>query len=134
MSEIDESERRSESDSKLRDRRVIERMGDPQLRKNLRSTRVLCNVGVIASLLFVAVLIGRHVHDSTLELNRSIFFGVVLVIIAFGLQHLGSSIGSYIENESKSRLIAVSERLFHAFFLFVVTGLVLGAAYVVTLF
>jgi hypothetical protein len=127
-------ERRSHVDSQSRDRRVIPRLGHPELRKNLRGVSRLCNVAVVFSIAYIGGLIARHLHDTNLELNRSIFFGVVIAIVAGGFAYLGGAIGSYIENESQQRLIGVSERLFKAFFLFVVTGLILGLASVITWF
>lgn len=127
-------ERRSHVDSKSRDRRVIPRLGHPELRKNLRNVSRLCSIAVVFSAAYIVGLIARHLHDTNLELNRSIFFGVVIAIVAGGFAYLGGAIRSYIENESQQRLIGVSERLFKAFFLFVVTGLILGAVSIITWF
>ena len=132
--DIDEQERRHHADSKSRDRRVIPRLGHPEIRKTMRLSQTLCTIGVVASILYIAGLIARHIHDSNLELNRSIFFGVVMAIVAVGIQYLGSAMKSYCENESQQRLVVVSERLFKALFLFVVTGLVLGVVNVITWF
>jgi|GEM_PF-4826238 len=130
----DHDERRSHIDSKSRDRRVIPRLGHPEIRKNLRHVSRLCNIAVICSIAYIGGLIAKHIHDSNLELNRSIFFGVVIAIVASGIAYLGSAINSYVQNESEQRLVQVSERLFKAFFLFVVTGLILAAVNVITWF
>lgn len=127
-------ERRHEVDSQKRDRRVIPRLGHPELRKNMRFTARLCTIAVVASVAYIGGLIAKHIHDSNLELNRSIFFGVVIAIVAGGFAYLGSALNSYVQNESQQRMIAVSERLYKAFFLFVVTGLILGIANVITWF
>ncbi len=132
--EVLEEERRHQADSKSRDRRVITRLGHPEIRKSMLLSRTLCTIGVASSIFYIAALIARHVHDSNLELNKSIFFGVVMAIVASGIQYLGSAIKSYCENESQLRLIIVSERLFKALFLFVVTGIVLGVASIITWF
>lgn len=130
----DSDERRSDTDSQSRDRRVIERVSVPELKKNLRLSKQLCNVAVITAFLYIAALVGRHVRDTTLELNRSIFFAVVVAILAFAFHHLGSAIGSYLENESKARLVVVSESLFHMLFIAVFTCVVMGVSHLITLF
>ncbi len=130
----DRDERRHHSDSQSRDRRVITRLGHPELRKNMRNVSRLCTIAVIFSALYIVGLIARHIQDSKLELNRSIFFGVVIAIVAGGFAYLGGALRSYVQNESQQRMIAVSERLFKAFFLFVVTGLILGVVNVITWF
>jgi hypothetical protein len=116
--EFDENgERRSHVDSKSRDRRVIPRLGHPELRTNMRNVGRLCSVAVLVSIAYIGGLIAKHLHDSNLELNRSIFFGVVIAIVASGFAYLGGAIRSYVENESQNRMVAVSDRLFKAFFL-----------------
>jgi predicted neutral ceramidase superfamily lipid hydrolase len=132
--EHEEDERRSSIDSASRDRRVIPRLGHPELRKNMRNVARLCTITVLASVAYIAGLIVKHLHDSNLELNRSIFFGVVIAIVAASFAYLGKAIRSYVENESQQRMIVVSERLFKAFFLLVVTGLILAAVNVITWF
>ena len=127
-------ERRSHLDSQSRDRRVIPRFAHPELRKNLRYVARLCNIAVICSLAYICGLIARHIHGTTLELNRSIFFGVVIAIVASGAAYLASAINSYVQSESQQRMIQVSDRLFKAFFLFVVTGLILAVVNVITWF
>ena len=134
LDDLTSDERRSETDSQRRDRRVIERVSEPELRKYLRLSKQLCNVVVISSMLYVAALIGRHLRDTTLELNRSIFFAVVVAITAFAFHHLSSAIKSYIENESKARLVVVTERLFRMLFIVVITSIVLGVSHLITLF
>jgi hypothetical protein len=129
-----DEERRLHADGRARERRVIPRLGHPELRKNLRNTQVLCTIALCFSGLYMAGLIARHLHDTNLELNRSIFFGVVIAIVASGFAYLGSAIRSYVQNESQQRMITVSDRLFKAFFLFVATGLILGVADVITWF
>ena len=133
--ELDESgERRSHSDSKSRDRRVIARFGAPEIRANMRSVSRLCHIAVVVSVAYIGALIAKHLHDSNLELNRSLFFAVVIAILASGFAYLGSAINSYVQNESRNRMVVVSERLFKAFFLFVVTGTILAIANVITWF
>lgn len=127
-------ERRSHLDSKSRDRRVIPRLGHPEIRKNLRNVARLCNLAVLCSVAYIGGLIAKHIHDTNLELNRSIFFGVVIAIVASGVAYLASAINSYVQNESQQRMIQVSDRLFKAFFLFVVTGIILAVVNVITWF
>ena len=128
------SERRHESDSQRRDRRVIPRLGDADLRKFMRFSGRLCQLAVVFSLIFIAGLISRHIWGSKLELNRSIFFSVVVAILAFTIHQLGRALLSYVANESKARLVRVSERLFQTLLIVVCTGVILGAVHLITLF
>ena len=133
--EADElDERRSATDSQSRDRRVIARVSKHELRKNLRLSKRLCAIIFIASLVYIAALIGGHMRDSTLEFNRSIFFGVVVAILAVAFHHLGAGLKSYVENESKARLVIVSERVYHTLIIAVCTCIVLGISHLITLF
>jgi hypothetical protein len=100
----------------------------------MRNVSRLCTLAVLCSVAYIAGLIAKHIHDSNLELNRSIFFGVVIAIVAGGFAYLGGALRSYVENESQQRLVGVSDRLFKAFFLFVVTGVILAIVNVITWF
>ncbi len=127
-------ERRSEADSQRRDRRVIPRLGDADLRKFMKFSARLCQLAVIFSVIYIAGLMSSHVWGLKRELNRLIFFSVVVAILAFGVHQLGRAIRSYVENESKARLVIVSERLFQTLLLVVCTGAILGAVHLITLF
>jgi hypothetical protein len=78
----EDEERRHDSDSKSRDRRVIPRLGHPEIRKSMRHSQTLCTIAVSGSIFYITALIARHVHDSNLELNKSIFLAVVIAIVA----------------------------------------------------
>ncbi len=131
----DESaERRSATDSQARDRRVIPRVAEADLRNSLKSSMLLCRSAVVLSAVYILILIIKNIWGSNLELNRSIFFSVVVAILAFGLHQLGQALRSYLQNESKARLVVVSERLFQALFLLLCTGVILGIVHIITLF
>lgn len=134
QTEQSHDERRTNADSQSRDRRVIPRLGHPELRNYMRALGRLCTVSVICCVAYICALIAKHIRDTSLELNRSIFFGVVLAVLAGGIAYLGAAVKSYVQNESQQRMIAVSERLYRAFFLFFVTGVMLAIVNVITWF
>ena len=127
-------ERRQQLDSKLRDRRVITRFTDSQLRFFAQQIFRLANVWILMSVLYVGIMVGVHVGNDLRTSPKSIFFGVVILALAYSVFRVARAAASYIETESQNRMGKLVENFFLMMFAMTIASGILGAAYLITLF
>ena len=127
-------ERRSQPDSKLRDRRVIARISDPQLRLTVRQIQLFCRRWTWASMAYVLAMVGINLYKDFHNSPKSIFFGVVILIATFTVRRVAQAAGSYVENESQARLSKLVDCFYFMIFAMTTTSFIIGVAYLITLF
>lgn len=128
------AERRAEPDSGLRERRVIPRLGDARIRFYAQQIHRLCRVWIGASVLYVIAMVGAHFAQNMKFNERSLFFGLVVTVVAIAVHGVSMAARSYMENESEARIAKFMERCFVMFLVMVVISAVLGVAHLITLF
>jgi hypothetical protein len=129
-----EDERRSQPDSKLRDRRIIARMSDPELRLFMSQLHKFCMAWVVVASVYIAALVGIHFWESALARTRSIFLGVVVGVVAVLMYRLAVGIKSFLINESQGRLGRLIERCYHLFIAMTVISVLMAVVHIITLF
>lgn len=132
--EMTEDERRHHPDSKSRDRRVILRLGHPEMRNYFGHISKICRVWVGFSAAYIAAMMIGNYSVGKLAIGRSIFFDVCVIILAIAIHRFDRSIRSYLTSESQAKLVIVAERLFLFLFIAVILGSVMGAVHLITLF
>ena len=117
-----------------RDRRVITRLHAPELRNSVRSIQSICHVWVWASVLYVLTTVGHQVYTDFNNTPKSIFFGVVILTLSFAAFRISRAAKSYLENESQARLEKLVECFKFLTFTAATASLIIGSAYLLTLF
>ncbi len=128
------SERRIQPDKDSRERRVILRLSDATLRTSLHQIQIMMRVWVGFAAAYVGLEILAQLRNDALARNRTLFFSLPIVIMVFLFARTMKAIGSYLSNESQSKLIVVSERLRDLFLVFVILTMVLGVAHLVSIY
>ncbi len=127
-------ERRQNPDSQARDRRVIARISQPEMRTYFSHMSKLTRLWVGLSVAYVAALFAANVSGGKMAMGRSLFYGVVVTVIAICVHRFERSLRSYMNSESQAKLVVVSERLFLLLFVSMILGAVMGIVHLVTLF
>lgn len=127
-------ERRQHPDSKVRDRRVILRLGHPEMRAYFKYISIICIAWVGLSAAFIVAMIVGNLSIGKIATGRSLFFSVVAILVAVSVYRLERSVRSYLNSESQGKLVTVVERLFLLLLITLIVGAVVGGAYLITLF
>ncbi len=130
----DNSERRIQPDDKSRERRIIPRLSNATLRSSLSQIQVMMRVWVGFAIAYVVLEILAHLRNDALTRNKTLFFSLPIIVMVFLFVRTMKSIGSYLGNESQSRLVVVSDHLRDLFLVFILLTMVLGVAHLITVY
>lgn len=120
------TDRRHVADSKLRERRVIPRFSDPNLRVYSTRMQILCNVWIGVSAIYYVTWAFFLLSEGFSNLPLVSFCGVVLFYVSFQIYKLSLALRSYSDSESQSKLTYVLENCFSVLFTLTVVSLVFG--------
>ena len=132
--EVHEAERRSNADSKGRDRRVIPRVTSPAMRNHFTNITYITRFATGATAVYLIGLFISALAQGKMAIGRFIFYAVVMTVIVTAVYRFGSAIRSYLNSESQEKLVIVTERTFLMMFLLTVLGTVMGIIHLITLF
>jgi hypothetical protein len=128
------SERRRHPDSKARDRRVIARFSDSGLRFQMTQIHRLCKIWVGFAIFFAATVIGVQFYNDWRTSQRAIFYGAIVLTMAYSIYRVSLAAASYTENESQARMGKFVESCFFMFIAVAIISVVFGVSYIITLF
>ena len=132
--EAHDAERRSNADSKGRDRRVIPRVTSPAMRNHFANITYVTRFATGAVAIYLIGLFISALSQGKMAIGKFIFDAVVMTVIAIAVYRFGSAIRSYLNSESQEKLVVVTERTFLMLFLMTVLGTVMGIIHMITLF
>lgn len=116
-------DRRKEPDPKRRERRVIPRFSDSNLRVYAKRVSILCKVWIIISLIYFLVWTVIRLSGKIQDIPYVGFCGAILIVISYQVQKLSHSLRLFSESESQARLIVAIEDCFSLLFTLTVVSL-----------
>jgi hypothetical protein len=135
VSEIDEvSERRRHPDSKARDRRVIARFSDASMRFHMVQIHRLLKLWIGFGVFFAFTIVAVQFYNDWYTSQRSIFFAMMVLTLAFAVYRVSRAALSYTENESQARMGNFVESCFFMFIAMAILTTVFGVVHLITLF